>query len=210
MASCVISESTGMVPAWLATTRPAPTSGMWCMPDTSTRKYFSYSGRSSGISTVSVRSGSNPNSSTSYSPLIRRRTNASAPATRRSHFSGSWRSQAVDSAIAVATHRGQRGGRGVLRLEAELGAHPGGVGDPAVGQLADRRQLAAPADERAHERNQRRQHRERGPAESADRLRQVDRAVAGDVVHDRAPGLDPARAHGPGWWRHRDRYGRNA
>src|SRR5262245_18837511 len=197
-----------MVPAWLATTSPAPASGTWCMPETSTRKYFSYSGRSSGISTDSVRSGSNPNSSISYSPAIRRRTNARAPARRRSHFSGSWRSQEVGSAIVLTAHRGQRLSRRVPRPEAEIGVHPGGVGDPTVGQLADRRQFAALPDQGAHVRQHRRRHREREPAEPADRLGQVDRTLAGNVVHDRAARLGPAGAYGSTQNRSADQRGR--
>ena len=51
------------------------------MPLTSTRKYRSNSGRTSDISTWSVSSASYPNSSTSYSPVTRRRRKARPEAT---------------------------------------------------------------------------------------------------------------------------------
>ena len=57
-ATCIISPSSGSVPEWLATTSAPPSAGMFSMPFTSTRKYFSYSGRSSDIRTWSVSSSS--------------------------------------------------------------------------------------------------------------------------------------------------------
>ena len=63
-ASDVISESTGTVPEWLATTSAPPTSGMLSSPRVSTRNHFEYSGRNAASSTCSVRSGSKPKSST--------------------------------------------------------------------------------------------------------------------------------------------------
>ncbi len=44
-------ESSGTVPEWFATMRAPPSAGTFSMPRTSTRKYFSYSGRSNGSST---------------------------------------------------------------------------------------------------------------------------------------------------------------
>ena len=64
-ASAVMTASIGMVPEWLATTSAPPTSGTLSSPRVSTRNHLSYSGRSGGSSTCSVRSGSKPKSSTS-------------------------------------------------------------------------------------------------------------------------------------------------
>ena len=63
-ATAVISESSGRVPEWLATTSAPPSAGTWCMPMVSTRNHVRYSGRSAGSSKLSVRSASNPKSST--------------------------------------------------------------------------------------------------------------------------------------------------
>src|SRR3954454_1665972 len=79
----------GTVPEWFATTSAPPTSGMFSMPRVSTRKYFSYNGRTAASSTCSVRSASKPKSSIGYSPVTRRRRKASAPATLRSQSGSS-------------------------------------------------------------------------------------------------------------------------
>jgi hypothetical protein len=51
------------VPEWFATISAPPAVGMLDSPMVSTRNHFSYNGFSGGISTFSVRSRSNPNSS---------------------------------------------------------------------------------------------------------------------------------------------------
>src|SRR4051794_3796364 len=89
MATWVISASIGTVPEWLATTSAPPTSGMFSIPRVSTRKYFSYNGRTAASNTCSVRSASKPKSSIGYSPVTRRRRKASAPATLRSQSGSS-------------------------------------------------------------------------------------------------------------------------
>src|SRR5680860_296902 len=72
-ATCVISASSAIVPEWLATTSAPPSDGMFSMPRHSTRNHVRYSGRSRFITTTSVNSASKPNSSTWYSPVMRRR-----------------------------------------------------------------------------------------------------------------------------------------
>src|SRR5438270_9915679 len=104
MASCVISASIGTVPEWLATTRAPPTSGMFSRPRVSTRKYFSYNGRTAASSTCSVRSGSKPKSSTGYSPVTRRRRNASAPATFLSQSGIAASTSAWCSCVRCSSH----------------------------------------------------------------------------------------------------------
>jgi hypothetical protein len=64
-ASAVITASSGMVPEWLADDQAPAGVGHVVQPAVSTRNHFSYSGRSGGSSTCSVRSGSKPKSSTS-------------------------------------------------------------------------------------------------------------------------------------------------
>jgi hypothetical protein len=63
-ASAVMSASSGTVPEWFATTSAAPVSGTLSSPRVSTRNHVSYSGRSGGSRTCSVRSASKPKSST--------------------------------------------------------------------------------------------------------------------------------------------------
>ena len=59
-------------------------------------------GRQTGARMWSVRSASKPKSSTSYSPVIRRRRNASAPASCRSHSAGSRAPSAAGRAPACS------------------------------------------------------------------------------------------------------------
>src|SRR6476646_2214709 len=75
-------------PAWFATRRAPPSRGRLWVPITSVRNQVWYSGRSSGTSTFSVRSGSKPKSSTSYSPVSRRRQKSTASASCRCHSEG--------------------------------------------------------------------------------------------------------------------------
>src|SRR5947209_9904387 len=105
MATWVISASIGTVPEWLATTSAPPTSGMFSIPRVSTRKYFSYNGRTAASSTCSVRSASKPKSSTGYSPVTRRRMNASAPATLRSQSGIAASAWACCSCVRCSSHR---------------------------------------------------------------------------------------------------------
>ncbi len=64
-ATAVITPSSAQIaPAWLATSSAPPSAGMFSTPCTSVRNQLSYSGRSAGTATWSVRSGSKPNSST--------------------------------------------------------------------------------------------------------------------------------------------------
>src|SRR3954469_5070412 len=89
-ATVAISESTGRVPEWLATTSAPPLAGTFSSPWVSTRNQRSNHGRSIGSSTWSARSGSKPNSSVSYSPVIRRRRNSSPPASCSSQDGSCW------------------------------------------------------------------------------------------------------------------------
>src|SRR3954454_5862797 len=104
MATWVISASIGTVPEWFATTSAPPTSGMFSSPRVSTRKYFSYNGRTPASSTCSVRSGSKPKSSNVQSPVTRRRMNASAPATLRSQSGSSACACACWSCVRCSSH----------------------------------------------------------------------------------------------------------
>src|SRR3954454_23159578 len=94
----------GTVPEWFATTSAPPTSGMFSMPRVSTRKYFSYNGRTAASSTCSVRSASKPKSSIGYSPVTRRRRKASAPATLRSQSGSSASACACCSCVRCSSH----------------------------------------------------------------------------------------------------------
>src|SRR3982750_3445649 len=118
-ATGVISASAGGVPEWLATTSPPPVVGTFFRPWLSTRNHFWKNGRSNGSRRWSVRSGSKPNSSVSYSPVMRRRTNSRPPASCSSQPGGVaggtyWSSSSGRSGITRASgiaHRPETGSR---------------------------------------------------------------------------------------------------
>src|SRR6266516_6310465 len=91
-------SSAQRAPAWLATSRAPPSDGMLWIPIASMRNHWTSSGRNIGSTTLSVRSWSNPKSSTSYSPVSRLRRNASPPATDCSHADGSACADGADGA----------------------------------------------------------------------------------------------------------------
>ena len=84
------------MPEWLDTTRAPPSAGMFSAPRTSTRNHFWAIGRRAASRKRSVTSASKPYSSTSKSPVTRRRRKARNSASR-----GSQRSPKVSTAAAL-------------------------------------------------------------------------------------------------------------